>query len=117
MQKGFALDQVSQEDKRATSATTKPKERKVQSNSVTEQLRCAQAEQDLYKAEAEKYRYDAVCATLAIIQTFEQIADDQHVPMNPTVKGAANYLEKHIMNSSSPSAGPSSFQGRAKAPQ
>ena len=62
-------------------------------------------EQDLYKAEAENYRRDAVCATLAPNQTFEQIADDQHVPMNPTVKRAAN-LEKHIVNSTASSADP-----------
>ena len=65
----------------------------------------ADVERDLYKAEAEKYRYDAVCATLAIIQTFEQIADDQHVPINPTVKYAAS-LEKHIVNSTASSADP-----------
>ena len=65
-------------------------------------------EQDLYKAEAENYRRDAVCATLAPNQTFEQIADDQHVPMNPTVKRAAN-LEKHIVNSTASSADPTQF--------
>jgi hypothetical protein len=42
-----------------------------------------------------KYHADAVQATMALNQTFEQMSPDQHIPINPRVKVAAG-LQNHI---------------------
>jgi hypothetical protein len=42
-----------------------------------------------------KYHADAVQATMALYQTFEQISPNQHIPINPRVKAAAG-LQNHI---------------------
>jgi hypothetical protein len=42
-----------------------------------------------------KYHADAVQATMALNQTFEQMSPYQHIPINPRVKVAAG-LQNHI---------------------
>ena len=41
-----------------------------------------------------KYHADAVQATMALNQTFEQISPNQHIPISPRVKAAAG-LQNH----------------------
>mmetsp|Transcript_2837 Transcript_2837/g.5151 ORF Transcript_2837/g.5151 Transcript_2837/m.5151 type:complete len:263 (-) Transcript_2837:324-1112(-) len=76
---------------------------------VTEQLRVVEAERDLLKAKADMYRGDAVRATLALNQTMEQISNDQHVPINPSVQRAAE-LHTHLANPSIPHPADRFFQ-------
>ncbi len=94
----------------------KKKRRKAKPKSVTEELQVAQAERDMYKARAEAAHADAVRATLALNQTIEQMADDQHVPINPKVKRAAN-LEHHIEDPSMPTPEGLFFRARVHKPK
>ena len=71
------------------------KSRSSREQSSTAQVGATEAECNYYKTQAMKYHADAVQATIALNQTFEQISPDQHIPINPRVKVAAG-LQNHI---------------------
>lgn len=102
--KGFAVEL----DDHSTDRPTK-KARLSRAKSTAAELRAVEEERDYYKAKAQKYHADAVHATLALNQTFEQISNEQHVPINATVKEAAG-LQQHTVspNTTSPN-GTSAF--------
>ena len=82
----FAFPAMLRNDERA---------RKARPESLSKQLKTVEKERDMYKAIAKKHRADAVKAMLALNQTFEQNEPKKNVPINPTVKQAAQ-LDKHI---------------------
>ena len=53
------------------------------------QLCAVEEERDYYKAQDQKYHVNAIHATLVLNQTFEQISNEQHVPINSKVKQTA----------------------------
>ncbi len=96
--KGFAVEC----DGNSTDRPTK-KARVSRAKSTAAQLREVEEERDYYKAKAQKFHADAVHATLVLNQTFEQITNEQHVPINSKVKQAAGLQQHPVMpNTTSP---------------
>ena len=89
--KGFAVECDDHSNDRPTK-----KARLSQAKSTTAKLHAVEEERDYYKAKAQKYHADAVHATLVLNQTFEQISNEQHVPINSKVKQAAG-LQQHTV--------------------
>ena len=95
---GFAVEF----DDHSTDRPTK-KAPVLRAKSTAAPLREVEKERDYYKAKAQKFHADRVHATLVLNQTFEQIANEQHVPINSKVKQAAGLQQHHVMpNTTSP---------------
>ncbi len=102
--KGFAVEC----DGNSTDRPTK-KARVSRAKSTAAQLREVEEERDYYKAKAQKFHANAVHATLVLNQTFEQITNEQHVPINSKVKQAAGLQQHPVMPNTSSPNGTSKF--------
>ena len=105
MEKGFVIEYAENKNESPTNKLWL-----THGKTTAAQLCAVEKQRDYYKAKALKYHANAVNATLALNQTFEQISKEQHVSINSKVKQAAG-LEHHIVkrNGASPNGTINSF--------